>query len=139
MIVQPLSDLLKKQIVFTFGVKEKQAFDRLKELLISSPVLILYKQGSETELHTDASMHGYGACLLQRSDEDNKFHPVFYMSRKTTPAEEKYSSYELEVLAVIQAVKKFRIYLLGNKFRIVTDCSAFQTIDKKELTTRVAR
>lgn len=62
------------------------------------------------------------------------------MSKKTTPAEEKYSSYELEVLAVIQAVKRFRIYLLGVAFKIITDCSAFQrTMNKKDLTTRVAR
>ncbi|GFY00814.1 retrovirus-related Pol polyprotein from transposon 17.6 [Trichonephila clavipes] len=63
-----------------------------------------------------------------------------YMSQKTTPAEEKYSSYELEVLAVVNALKKFRTYLLGNHFKIITDCSAFQkTMDKKDLVTRVAR
>ncbi|GFX24396.1 retrovirus-related Pol polyprotein from transposon 17.6 [Trichonephila clavipes] len=57
-----------------------------------------------------------------------------------TPAEEKYSSYELEVLAVVNALKKFRTYLLGNHFKIITDCSAFQkTMDKKDLVTRVAR
>ncbi|GFU70879.1 transposon Tf2-9 polyprotein [Trichonephila clavipes] len=62
------------------------------------------------------------------------------MSQKTTPAEEKYSSYELEVLAVVNALKKFRTYLLGNHFKIITDCSAFQkTMDKKDLVTRVAR
>ncbi|GFV80365.1 transposon Tf2-9 polyprotein [Trichonephila clavipes] len=55
------------------------------------------------------------------------------MSQKTTPAEEKYSSYELEVLAVVNSLKKFRTYLLGNHFKIITDCSAFQkTMDKKD-------
>lgn len=62
------------------------------------------------------------------------------MSRKTTAAEEKYNSYELEVLAVIEAVKKFRVYLLGQPFKIITDCSAFEmTMRKKDLATRVAR
>ncbi|GIX85121.1 hypothetical protein CDAR_94141 [Caerostris darwini] len=62
------------------------------------------------------------------------------MSKKTSLAEEKYSSYELEVLAVVEALKKFRIYLLGNKFKIVTDCLAFEkTMEKKDLVTRVAR
>lgn len=140
LIAKPLSDLLKKDQIFKFEENEEKAFAKLKCLLTSEPVLSLYKQGSETELHTDASKYGYGACLMQKSDDDNKFHPVYFMSKKTTPAEEKYNSYELEVLAVIQAVKKFRIYLLGYKFRIVTDCSAFQrTMDKKDLTTRVAR
>lgn len=109
-------------------------------MLCSEPVIHLYHQNRETQLHTDASKYGYGARLMQKCPDDNKFHLVYYMSRKTTPAEERYNSYELEVLAIIQAVKKFRIYLLGIKFKIVTDCSAFQkTMDKKDLTTRVAR
>ncbi|KAK9728024.1 RNase H-like domain found in reverse transcriptase [Popillia japonica] len=65
---------------------------------------------------------------------------VYYVSKKTTPAERKYCSYELEVLAIVEALKKFRIYLLGHNFKIITDCNAFQkTMHKKELTTRVAR
>ncbi|GFT23819.1 transposon Tf2-11 polyprotein [Trichonephila clavipes] len=62
------------------------------------------------------------------------------MSKKTNTAEKKYDSYELEVLAIINALKKFRVYLLGQHFKIVTDCSAFQkTMQKKELITRIAR
>ncbi|GFX34169.1 hypothetical protein TNCV_2072061 [Trichonephila clavipes] len=96
-------------------------------------------QGKTTELHANASQQGYGAVLLQE-EEDGKLHPVQYMSQKTTPAEEKYSSYELEVLAIVNALKKFRTYLLGNHFKIITDCSAFQkTMDKKDLVTSIAR
>lgn len=139
-IAKPLSDLLRKSIPFEFGAKQQQSFLKLKELLTSFPVLHIYQRSAPTELHTDASMHGYGACLMQRSNDDSKVHPIYYYSKKTTPAEEKYTSYELEVLAVISAVKKFRIYLLGNKFKIITDCAAFQkTMQKKDLTTRVAR
>lgn len=50
------------------------------------------------------------------------------MSHKTTEAERKWCSYELEILAIIKAVKKFRVYLLGLRFKIVTDCQAFQKI-----------
>ncbi|GFW92667.1 hypothetical protein TNCV_519831 [Trichonephila clavipes] len=82
---------------------------------------------------------GYGAILLQEA-EDGKLHPVYYTSKKTNTAEEKYDSYELEVLAIINALKKFRVYLLGQHFKIVTDCSAFQkTMQKKDLITRIAR
>ncbi|GFW10807.1 retrovirus-related Pol polyprotein from transposon 17.6 [Trichonephila clavipes] len=102
-------------------------------------ILYLYKYGRKTELHTDACKQGYGAILLQEA-EDGKLHPVYYMSKKTNTAEEKYDSYELEVLAIINALKKFRVYLLGQPFKIVTDCSAFQkTMQKKELITRIAR
>jgi len=75
--------------------------------------------------------------LLQRSPEDNKLHPVCYMSRKISDTERKYSSYELEALAVIEALKKFRVYLLGKTFKIVTDCAAFQqTMRKKDAAHR---
>ncbi|GFU92479.1 transposon Tf2-11 polyprotein [Trichonephila clavipes] len=103
------------------------------------PILHLYKYGRKTELHTDACKQGYGAILLQEA-EDGKLHPVYYMSKKTNTAEEKYDSYELEVLAIINALKKFRVYLLGQPFKIVTDCSAFQkTMQNKELITLIAR
>ncbi|GFS60138.1 hypothetical protein TNCV_2826601 [Trichonephila clavipes] len=103
------------------------------------PILHLYKYGRKTELHTDACKQGYGAILLQEA-EDGKLHPVYYMPKKTNTAEEKYDSYELEVLAIINALKKFRVYLLGQRFKIVTDCSAFQkTMQKKDLITRIAR
>jgi len=62
------------------------------------------------------------------------------MSRKSQPAERRYKSYELEVLAVTEALEKFRIYLLGRKFKIVTNCAAFtQTMRKKEVSPRIWR
>lgn len=80
---------------------------------------------------------GYEAILMQRDNVDNAFHPVYYASGKTTPAEEKYTSYEVEVLAIIKSLKKFRVYLLGIPFKIVTDCQAFtMTMDKKKLCVR---
>ncbi|GFU68578.1 retrovirus-related Pol polyprotein from transposon 17.6 [Trichonephila clavipes] len=138
-IAKPLSDLTRKDNPFMFEQPQMEAFEKLKKLLTESPVLSIFQQGKTTELHTDASQQGYGAVLLQEA-EDGKLHPVQYMSQKTTPAEEKYSSYELEVLAVVNALKKIRTYLLENHFKIITDCSAFQkTMDKKDLVTRVAR
>jgi Reverse transcriptase (RNA-dependent DNA polymerase). len=131
-IARPLSNLLRKNVKFDFGEEEKRAFVALKNKLITLPILQLYKQDAETELHTDASKHGFGAILMQKNSDDNKFHPVFYASGKTTPAEEKYISYELEVLAIVKALNKFRIYLLGIPFIIVTDCQAFtMTMNKK--------
>ncbi|GFY40373.1 retrovirus-related Pol polyprotein from transposon 17.6 [Trichonephila inaurata madagascariensis] len=137
-IAKPLSDLTRKDNPFMFE-PQMEAFEKLKKLLTESPVLSIFQQGKTTELNTDASQQGYGAFLLQEA-EDGKLHPVQYMSQKTTPVEEKYSSYELVVLAVVNALKKFRTYLLGYHFKIITDCSAFQkTMDKKDLVTRIAR
>ncbi|GFV51311.1 retrovirus-related Pol polyprotein from transposon 17.6 [Trichonephila clavipes] len=68
------------------------------------PLLHLYKYGRKTELHTDSCKQGFGAILLQEA-EDGKLHPVYYMSKKTNTVEEKYDSYELEVLAIINALR----------------------------------
>lgn len=139
-IAKPLSDLLKKNSVFRFAESERNAFEKLKKCLAEEPVLRIYNFDYETKIHTDASQEKYGAVLLQKSLTDNQLHPVYFMSKKTTDAERKYSSYELEALAVVDALKKFRIYLLGNTFKIVTDCSAFQqTMRKKDLSLRIAK
>lgn len=93
----------------------------------------LYNPNYETELHTDASSFGYGACLMQRHI-DAQMHPVFYISYKTKDSESRFASYELEVLAIVRALKKLRIYLLGIKFKIYTDCKSFETdYEKKRL------
>ncbi|GBM30936.1 Retrovirus-related Pol polyprotein from transposon 297 [Araneus ventricosus] len=132
-IARPLSDLFKKDRKFKFGEEERISFNRLKLMLAEKPVLRIYNPNYETELHTDASLEGYGAILMQRSPDDKNFPPTYYMSKKTTDAEKKYSGYELEALAVIEAVKKFRVYLLGIPFKIETDCSALEkTMQKKK-------
>ena len=60
------------------------AFNELKRALSSTPVLSISNQKSETELHTDARIHGYGCILFQKSLTDKYLHPVYYLSKKTT-------------------------------------------------------
>lgn len=142
LIAKPMTDLLKKDAVFIFDERCEEAFIKLKDVLTSSPVLKIYNPDLETEVHTDASVDGYGAVLLQKSPKDDQLHPVKYMSmsKKTTPSERKYHSYYLEILAIVEAIKKFRVYLQGIRFKIVTDCSALtMTLQKKDLPPRVAR
>jgi len=109
----------------------------LKKKTLSFVLLI---REAETELHTDASAQSYAAILLQRDDEDRSLHPVYYAIGKTTAAKQKYHSFELEVLAIIKALRKFRVYLTEIKFKIVTDCQAFaQTMKETDTCMRVAR
>lgn len=113
---------------------------RLKFILSNKPILQLYNYEADTELHTDASMYGYSAILLQRSNCDNLMHPAYFASGKTTDAAMKYTSYKLEALAIVKALQKFRVCLLGINCTIVTDCRAFSlTISKKDLCVRVVR
>ena len=139
-IARPLSDVLKGNQKFYFGPEQERAMKDLKKALTTEPVLRIYRPDAITELHTDASKIGYGGALLQRNTVDEDFHPVYYMSRKSSDAEKKLYSYELELLAIVNAFKKFRVYLQGLKFKLVTDCEAFKkTLHTQDITAKIAR
>ena len=139
-LAKALRDCAKEGIVFYFGEEQRKSFEMLKRALCTAPVLRIFDVRLETEVHTDASIDGYGAVLMQKCEEDQMMHPCLYLSKKTSDAERRYSSYELEVLAVSHALRKLRVYLLGIPFTIVTDCAAFkQTMDKKDIIPRIAR
>ncbi|XP_053667937.1 uncharacterized protein LOC128718332 [Anopheles marshallii] len=67
-IARPLTNLLRNGVEFKMEKQELDAFEQLKQVLASEPVLRLYQREAKTELHTDASKEGYGAVLLQRYD-----------------------------------------------------------------------
>lgn len=140
MIAHPLSRLLKKDVSWSWGSEQDEAFNILKRKLVQRPVLAIFNPSAETELHTDASKVGVGGILMQRSSSDEPFHPVAFYSRQTSPEEKNFHSYELETLAVICSLKKFRVFLLGQHFRIVSDCHALRTtFAKRDLIPRIAR
>lgn len=137
-IARPLTKLTKKNEPWHFGPEQMKAYSTLKEKLISRPVLALYNPKAKLEVHTDASKLGIGAILLQ--DDGRGLQPISYFSRQTSPEEQKFHSYELETLAVVTALNRFRVYLLGVDFKLVTDCNAVKsTMTKKDLIPRVAR
>lgn len=139
-IALPLSEMLKKDEKFKFNEELRFAFNQLKSVLTTAPVLQLFRFCARTELHTDASQVGIGAVLRQENYETKHLHPVYYFSRKTTDQQKKWTSYQLEAYAIIETVKKFRVYLSGTNFKIITDCAAFkQTLRKKDVSPKVAR
>lgn len=136
---KPLYDLLRKSVEFRFGEEQLKAFNTLKKELLSAPILAIYDPGAETELHTDASSHGFGAILMQKG-VDHKFHPVLYFSKRTTDSESRYHSFELEMLAIVYALRRFRVYLYGIQFKIVTDCNSLAlALKKQEINPRITR
>lgn len=116
---RPLQELLKNDSKFTWGVDQKEAFENLKTALTSEPVLGLFDGNAPTELHTDASGYGIGAVLVQL--QVGKERVIAYASRTLTKAEKNYSTTERECLAAVWAITKFRPYLFGRHFKIVTD------------------
>lgn len=139
-IARPLTTLLKKETNWQWTDTEETAFLKLKQRLVERPLLALYDPLLDTELHTDASSLGLGGILMQWQNSPRVLKPVAYFSRQTTAEEKHMHSYELETLAVVCSLKKFRVYLLGSKFTVFTDCNALRTtLTKKDLIPRIAR
>lgn len=115
------------------------AFAELKNKLTHRPVLAIYDREAKTEVHTDACKNGVAGVLFQWQ-KTGELKPVQYFSRQTTKAEQMYHSYELETLAVINSLQRFRIYLIGTTFKLVTDCNALRTtLTKRDLIPRIGR
>ncbi|XP_062704124.1 uncharacterized protein LOC134286516 [Aedes albopictus] len=140
-IASPLYELQNRRgSDFKFESRHYESFDKLKGALISKPVLCIYSPKLETQLHTDASSNGFGGILVQRQTCDNQFHPTMFFSRKTTAAESVLHSFELETLAIVYSLQRFRVYLFGIHFTIVTDCNSLKaTLDKKDVNPKIAR
>ncbi|CAH2109085.1 unnamed protein product [Euphydryas editha] len=137
-IVGPLYPLTKLKGRITWTPEHEKIRKRLIDILKSEPVLTIFDPDLPVELHTDASSDGYGAILLQK--RNNLPRVVEYFSRRTTDAESRYHSYELETLAVVRAVEHFRHYLYSRNFVLVTDCNSLKASkSKKDLTPRVYR
>ncbi|GFW90363.1 transposon Tf2-11 polyprotein [Trichonephila clavipes] len=111
--------LLKSGVEFHWGPEEVEAFSSLKKALTSDPVLGMYDERASTEIHTDASGYGIGAVLVQIQNNVEKV--IAYASRTLTKAEKNYSTTERECLAIVWATNKFRPYIFGKHFTVVTD------------------
>lgn len=139
-IAKPLTSLTKSNVPWIWSEAQEKSFSKLKEVLISRPILAIFNPDYLTELHTDASSIGLGGILLQRATESAPLQAVAYFSRQTTPEEHHFHSYELETLAVVSSLNRFRVYLLGIEFKVVTDCNALRTtLTKRDLIPRIAR
>ncbi|GFX10731.1 transposon Tf2-9 polyprotein [Trichonephila clavipes] len=113
------ASLLKSGVEFHWGSEEVEAFHSLKKALTSDPVLGMYDERASTEIHTDASGYGIGAVLVQIQNNVEKV--IAYASRTLTKAEKNYSTTERECLAIVWATNKFRPYIFGKHFTVVTD------------------
>ena len=98
-IVSPLTKLLRKGIKFEWTDKCQNSFEQLKGMLVEEPILMQPTLGKKYTLYTDASRIGLGCVLMQ----DEKV--VAYASRQLKPHEQNYPTHELELVAVVFALK----------------------------------
>lgn len=119
-LVDPLTALLRKGKKFVWDSACELSFQKIKDALISAPILACPNFEHPFYVQTDASAYGVGAVLTQKYDD--REYVICYLSRSLTRPERNYSSTERECLAALWAVEKLRCYLELSKFYLVTDC-----------------
>lgn len=139
-IARPMYALL---VVFEWTDDCEHAFEKLKIALVSAPILRALDWNTIFHVHIDASAFAIGCVLAQPSNQElekNLDFPVSYTSRQLNTAKKNYTTTEREGLAMIYALKKFRHYLLANKFIFFVDHQALLYLVKKPCTTgRIVR
>ena len=119
-ITKPLTSLTGST-PFEWGQAQQGAFEGLIERITSKPVLALPQPKGQFRVKTDASGYAIGAVLSQK--QDDKWHPIAFLSRCMTAAEHNYEIYDKELLAIVVALKAWRQYLLEARepFEVLTD------------------
>lgn len=116
-----LRNMLRIGEKFEWQEKHSNAFEEIKMAICESQCLGYYDPNDSCIVIADASPVGLGAVLLQQ-DKDGRRRTIAFASKALTDTERKYFQTEKEALALVWAVDKFQLYLLGKKFKLVTDC-----------------
>src|SRR5664279_5495686 len=114
-IAKPMTELLKKDKKFQWSDKAEEGFQTLKTKLTTAPVLVLPDTSKDFVIFCDASLQSLGCVLMQEG------HVVAYASRQLKPHELNYPTHDLELAAVVHALKKWRPYLFGNRCELYSD------------------
>ncbi|WVZ63903.1 hypothetical protein U9M48_013497 [Paspalum notatum var. saurae] len=137
-IAKPLNQLLQKDVPFIFTEECEVAFRKIKQLLISAPIIQPLDWNLPFEIMCDASDYAVGAVLGQRKNE--KLHAVYYASKTLNDAQVNYTTTEKELLAVVFAFEKFRSYIVNSKVIVYTDHAAIKyLLTKKDAKPRLIR
>uniref|UniRef100_A0A151UGV1 Retrovirus-related Pol polyprotein from transposon 17.6 n=1 Tax=Cajanus cajan TaxID=3821 RepID=A0A151UGV1_CAJCA len=133
-IVMPLTQLTRKDQPFVWTNDCEQSFQELKRRLTTSPVLVLPDTGEHFDVFYDASHQGLGCVLMQGG------RVVAYASRQLKTHERNYPTHDLELAAVVFALKSWRHYLYGARFSVYSDHKSLKYLfDQKELNMRQRR
>ncbi|GJY59283.1 putative reverse transcriptase domain-containing protein [Tanacetum coccineum] len=133
-ISKPMTKLTQKKIKFDWSDKAEAAFQLIKQKLYSVLILALPEENKDFIAYCDASIKGLGAVLMQREKV------IAYASRQLKIHEKNYTTHDLELGAVVFALKIWRHYLYGTKCTVFTDHKSLQHIlDQKELNMRQRR
>ncbi|GJR92171.1 putative reverse transcriptase domain-containing protein [Tanacetum coccineum] len=133
-IAKPMTELTQKNQKFDWGEEQEEAFQLLKQKLCAAPILALPEGSEDFVVYCDTSIKGLGAVLMQRMKV------IAYASRQLKIHEKNYTTHDLELGAVVFALKIWRHYLYGTKCVVFTDHKSLQHIlDQKDLNMRQRR
>ncbi|GKB55498.1 putative reverse transcriptase domain-containing protein [Tanacetum coccineum] len=133
-IAKPMTKLTQKNMKFDWSEKAEAAFQLLKQKLCSAPILALSEGSENFMVYYDASSKGLGTVLMQREKV------IAYASRQLKIHEKNYTTHDLELGAVVFALKMWRHYLYGTKCVVFTDHKSLQHIlEHKDLNMRRRR
>ena len=133
-----MTELLKNDVEWNWSIEVERSFQSLKQVVTSAPLLRSPDQSKPFVVTTDASGFAVGAELSQ--EFDGELQPIAFMSKKLNPAERNYPVHEQELLAVIQAIREWKCYLDGQKFKVITDHKSLIYLQKQpHLSSRQTR
>jgi hypothetical protein len=121
-IVKPLTSLLEKDKKFEWSEACQNSFDELRKRLTTAPVLAMPDIHKSFDIYCDASKQGLGCVLMQEG------HVIAYASRQLRKHEQNYPTHDLELAAVVHALKIWRHYLLSHKCQIYTNHKSLKYI-----------
>jgi len=140
-ITTPLSSLTRKEKAWEWGDKQQEAFETLKEAMITEPILQHFDPEPAVTIETDASDDAIGAICSQ-PDEKGILHPAAYYSRKLKEPERNYDIHDKALLAIVDALRKWDTYCktMGPKITILMDHKNLEYWKtKKDLNLQQAR
>ncbi|GKB31194.1 putative reverse transcriptase domain-containing protein [Tanacetum coccineum] len=130
-ISKPMTKLTQKKVKFVWGDKQEATFLILKQNLYSVPILALPEGSKDFIAYCDASIKGLGIVLMQRENV------IAYALRQLNIHEKNYTTRDVELRAVVFALKILRHYLYGTKYTVFTDHKSLQQIlNQKDLNMR---
>jgi len=133
-LAAPLTELnqaaLKHNFTSYWKAPQEHSYNKLVTALTSAPVLTLFDEDRPIRIETDASDIGMGAALMQQ-DQQGKWRPVEYWSKKFNTAQQNYHPAEKETCAILYALQHWRHLVFGQQFTVVTDNKASQFIGTK--------
>lgn len=129
-ILDPLHNLLRKDVKFIWSAECQESFDKIKKILCTEPILKIFDPELPINIYTDASIKGVGA-ILKQEDKNGDNRAVAYFSKKLNESQKKKKAIYLECLAIKEALKYWQHWLMGKEFTVYSDHKPLENLNIK--------